>query len=291
MKVAAFNVKNLGDKKVSDDFVSSNLIKIISQYSIVVILEVVDEDGTAMHLLLQKLNNLTLKITYKMVCSPRLGRSTYKEQYVYFYRSDEVKLMNEYQYEDQQAGDEDVFAREPFIVHFHCFNTVVEDLVLIPVHTNPEDTERELDELYDVVMDVLDKWDVDNIMILGDFNAGGRYLSQRKKKSLRINAEPFHWLIDDKVDTTASNCNDNTYDRIVVYGSEMLDAIVPKSAKPFNFQREFGLTESKALRISDHYPVEVQLKPRTNRGAQRNAAAKRKRGQASAAGTSGKRGR
>ncbi|XP_013874590.1 deoxyribonuclease gamma [Austrofundulus limnaeus] len=259
MKVAAFNMKNLGMKKVSDSFVSKRLIEIMSQYSIVLILEVVDKNNKAMELLQEKLNKASER-SYKMARSACLGRDTYKEQYVYFYREDEVKLEDEYQYEDNQAGDEDAFAREPYVVHFKCPNTVAEDLVLIPVHTKPEDAQKEIDELYDVVTAVREKWGIDNIIILGDFNADGRYLSAKKKKTVRICKEPFHWLIDDSVDTTASNCNDETYDRIVVYGSEMLDAIVPDSAKAFNFQKEFKLTDEDALRISDHYPVEVELK-------------------------------
>lgn len=50
-------------------------------------------------------------------------------------------------------------------------------------------------------------------MILGDFNADGRYLSKKKKDKIRISSAPYHWLIADDVDTTSSNCNDNTYDR------------------------------------------------------------------------------
>ncbi|MGH0158607.1 UNVERIFIED_CONTAM: hypothetical protein FKN15_035531, partial [Acipenser sinensis] len=48
--------------------------------------------------------------------------------------------------------------------------------------------------------------------------------------------------------------------RIVVHGDAFLSAIVPQSAKPFNFPREFRLTEEEALVISDHYPVEVELR-------------------------------
>lgn len=36
--------------------------------------------------------------------------------------------------------------------------TVVKDLVLIPVHTKPEDSQKELDELHDVVDAVRKKW-------------------------------------------------------------------------------------------------------------------------------------
>ncbi|XP_027859328.1 deoxyribonuclease-1-like [Xiphophorus couchianus] len=258
MKVAAFNVKNLGHQKVTDKMVSQHLTKIISQYSVIVILEVVDKSGKAMETLLKKLN-CTADHPYKMICSSSLGRNTYKEQFVCFYREDEVSLTAQYQYEDNQVGDVDAFAREPFILRFNCPSTVVEDLVLIPVHTKPEDSVKELDELYDVVEAVRQKWGIDNIMILGDFNADGRYLSKKKKESIRISSDPFYWLIDDDVDTTTSNNNDHTYDRIVVYGEEMLAAIVPDSAKSFNFQVEFGLTDEEAGNISDHYPVEVEL--------------------------------
>uniref|UniRef100_A0A3P8RN78 Deoxyribonuclease n=1 Tax=Amphiprion percula TaxID=161767 RepID=A0A3P8RN78_AMPPE len=258
MKVAAFNAKNLGQKKVTDKNVIHYLTKIMSRYSVVVILEVVDKSGKAMKKLLQELNSTAdnRQRPYSMISSRQLGRDTYKEQFVCFYREEELKLKACHQYEDNQAGDEDAFAREPFILHFSS----VKNLVLIPVHTKPEDSEKELDELHDVVDAVRRKWKTDNIMILGDFNADGRYLSKKKKRDIRINSAPYHWLIEDDVDTTTSNQNDNTYDRIVVYGQTMLNAIVPGSAKPFNFQREFKLSDKNTLSISDHYPVEVELK-------------------------------
>ncbi|KAM9362398.1 deoxyribonuclease-1-like [Symphorus nematophorus] len=267
MKIAAFNAKNLGWKKVTDKTVVHYLTKIMSQYSVVVILEVVDKSRKAMEKLLQELNRTSSnrKRPYSMIASSQLGRDTYKEQYVCFYREDEVTLQACHQYEDNQVGDVDAFAREPFIMRLSCPTTVVKDLVLIPVHTKPEDSQKELDELHDVVDAIRKKWGTDKIMILGDFNADGRYLSKKKKGMIRICSAPYHWLIDDDVDTTSSNCNDHTYDRIVVYGQTMLDAIVPGSAKSFNFQRAFELTDEEALSISDHYPVEVEL--RTNQKA------------------------
>uniref|UniRef100_A0A3Q4BG35 Endonuclease/exonuclease/phosphatase domain-containing protein n=1 Tax=Mola mola TaxID=94237 RepID=A0A3Q4BG35_MOLML len=267
MKIAAFNAKTLGWKKVTDATVVRYLTKILSQYSVVMILEVVDKSGKAMEKLIQELNSISQNRMrpYSMIASSQLGRHTYKEQFVCFYRKDEVMLKACHQYEDNQPGDVDAFAREPFIMRFSVPDAVVKDLVLIPVHTTPNDSQKELDELHDVVDAIRRKWRTDNIMILGDFNADGRYLSKRKKEQIRICSAPYHWLIDDDVDTMSSNYNDNTYDRIVVYRQTLLNAIVPGSAKSFNFQREFKLTDeeirlTEALRISDHYPVEVALK-------------------------------
>lgn len=55
---------------------------------------------------------------------------------------------------------------------------------------------------------------IQNIMILGDFNADGSYVSGREMKTIRIRSDKnFHWLITDDEDTTTSTKNDNTYDR------------------------------------------------------------------------------
>ncbi|KAM9365363.1 deoxyribonuclease 1 like 4, tandem duplicate 1 isoform 2-T4 [Pholidichthys leucotaenia] len=261
MKIASFNVQKFGRAKVSDPEVLNVLTKIVSRYNIIVILEVVDASGESVKTFMDALNKSNRKHHYTLKISRRLGRNRYKEQFMFLYRDDEVDLVGSYQFDDEEMEGGDVFARDPYILRFRCLNTVLKDLVMIPVHTKPDDSDKELDELYDVFQHVKKKWKTDNVMILGDFNADGAYVSKYKMKTIRIRSDKnFHWLIGDDVDTTANTGNTHTYDRIVIYGDDMLDAVVPNSAKPFNFQEEFGLTEEKALKVSDHYPVEVELK-------------------------------
>ncbi|XP_023248851.1 deoxyribonuclease-1-like [Seriola lalandi dorsalis] len=258
MKIASFNVKMLGLSKVNDDFVRTNLIKIVSRYSVVVMLEVVDANGRAMKNFLKKLNEYrdNRRDPFSMESSKMLGRSTYREKFVFFYRESEVKLIDSFQYEEEGR---DVFAREPFAVQFKCLNTDVRKLVLIAVHSKPEDAETELNALGEVVQAVKNEFNAINIMILGDLNADGQYLSKKKKENSPLWYPPYFWLIDDDVDTTTSNNNDHTYDRIVVYGKRMHEAVVENSAKAFNFQRAYHLSDADAQAISDHYPVEVEL--------------------------------
>ncbi|TRY74139.1 hypothetical protein DNTS_026683 [Danionella cerebrum] len=265
MKIASFNIRRMGPTKLSDKNIVKYLTEIFSRYSIIIVLEVVDKSGKAIEKFLQELNSTgdNKDRPFSMVGSSRLGRKLYKEQFFCFYREDDAKLVDTYQYEDNQEGDEDAFSREPFILRFQCKNTELEDLVLVPVHTKPTDSQKELDELYDVFLKVKEKWKTDNVMLLGDFNADGAYMSKKKMKSIRIRSdENFHWLIGDDVDTTVIKSNDYTYDRIVVYEKDMLEAVVPGSAQPFNFQEAFNLSEKEALDVSDHYPVEVCLKER-----------------------------
>ncbi|KAM7421940.1 hypothetical protein PAMA_010153 [Pampus argenteus] len=243
MKVASFNIQKFGKNKVSDPDVLNILVKIVSRYDIILILEVVDISGESVDTLMEALNKSNVEHHYTLKISSRLGRTRYKEQFMFLYRDDMVDLVDSYQFDDELIEGEDVFSRDPYILRFRCLNTVLKDLVLIPVHTKPEDSEVELDELYDVFQHVKKKWRTDNVMILGDFNADGSYVSQKEMKSIRIRSDKnFHWLIGDDVDTTASTKNDHTYDRIVVYGDDMLQAVVPNSAKPFNFQKAYGLS-------------------------------------------------
>ncbi|XP_035798999.2 deoxyribonuclease-1-like isoform X2 [Amphiprion ocellaris] len=261
MRIASFNAQRFGLKKVSDPEVLSALVKIVSRYDLILIVGVVDASGVSVQRFMTELNRVNTTHHYALQLSTRLGRNRYKEQFLFVYRDDVVDLIDCYQYEDNQENDMDVFAREPYILYFKPRNTVLKDLVLIPVHTTPCDSEKELDELYEVFLAAKHKWKTDHIMILGDFKADGVYVSKKDMKEIRIRCDKnFHWLIGDDVDTTATTTNDHTFDRIVVYGEDMLGTIVPNSAKPFNFHKEFAMTEEMALRVSDHYPVEVELR-------------------------------
>ncbi|KAM8930336.1 deoxyribonuclease gamma-like isoform 2-T2 [Pelodytes ibericus] len=261
MKIASFNARRFGLKKCSDCKILPIITKIIFRYDIIVILEVFDSKEKATKKLVEHLNSCDGDARFNYVLSKPLGRRGYKEQYLFLYREDVVQVKEIYQYEDMQQGDEDSFAREPFIVRFQSKTTAAKDLTLIPVHTTPKDSVQEIDELYDVYLHIKEKWATQNIMLLGDFNADGAYVSSKKMKTIRLRTdETLHWLIQDDIDTTATNSTDFSYDRIVVHG-DLMKHIIPDSAKPFNFQEAYNLTEEEALAVSDHYPVEVQLKP------------------------------
>ncbi|XP_033028624.1 deoxyribonuclease-1-like 1 isoform X2 [Lacerta agilis] len=175
-------------------------------------------------------------------------------------REQKTRVLDSYSYEDSHPDRPDVFAREPFIARFSIPNKKLKELVLIPQHTMPKAAETEIDALYDVFLSVKERWGTEDMIFLGDFNADCGYVAKKRWGQIRLRQDPgFHWLIGDNADTTVRDTTHCAYDRIVVHGERCLAAVVPGSAQPFNFAKEFGLSEAEALEISDHYPVEVEL--------------------------------
>uniref|UniRef100_A0A8B9RH19 Deoxyribonuclease n=1 Tax=Astyanax mexicanus TaxID=7994 RepID=A0A8B9RH19_ASTMX len=271
-KICAFNVQSFGDSKAADGKILHTLTQIVSRCDVCLLQEVRDNRKKAIPKLLNSLNNFDSNHQYDHVSSGRLGRSqTYQEQYVFVFRRDSVRLKDQYQYPDTQKGDEDAFAREPFVVRFQAPKTVIGEFVLVPVHTTPTNATKEIDELYDVFEDVRQRWRTEDMMFLGDFNAACGYVAKKNRKNIRLyTMSSFAWLIEDKQDTTVRETTDCAYDRIVVHGDTFLRAVVPFSAQPFNFAKEYRLTEEEALKVSDHYPIEVDLK--TKSGSERGCA-------------------
>lgn len=261
-KICAFNVKSFGDSKSLNPQIMGSLARIVSRCDICLLQEVRDQKNNAIPRLIAAVNRLDRDNDYAYVASGRLGRTpTYQEQYVFVYRKSTAKLKNQYQYPDAQKGDVDAFSREPFIVHFEAPKTMAKDIVLIPQHTTPSNATKEIDELYDVFMDIKERWKIEKVMFLGDFNAACGYVAKKNRKNIRLYSDPsFIWLINDNVDTTVKESTDCAYDRFVVYGEPFLRLIEPMSAQPFKFSKEYRLTEAQALAVSDHYPIEVTLK-------------------------------
>lgn len=265
LKICAFNVQSFGEAKAHNKKVMGILLKILSRCDLSLIQEVRDSKGKAMQALVKDLNRYDKSNSYSYLQSERLGRKTYKEQYVYIYRDNMLKVKEHYQYpklERDGTNETDVFSREPFIVRFHSPTTLIKDLVLVGQHTSPKTAMKEIDELYTVFKGIYKKWKTENVMILGDLNAACNYVTVKGWRSVRLRSDPrFQWLIADDQDTTVREKTHCAYDRIIVHGREIISSIVPGSAQPFNFKENFYLTEEEALEVSDHFPVEVELKP------------------------------
>ncbi|XP_056264175.1 deoxyribonuclease-1-like [Pseudoliparis swirei] len=257
--LGAFNIKSFGDKKASNATLMDIISTIVHRYDIILIQEVRDIDLSATNKLMEHVNKGSPQFRYSHIVSEPLGRSSYKERYLFLYREETVSVAKNYTYDDgcEPCGT-DTFIREPFVVMFTSKQTAVRNFVLIPQHTSPNSAVKEADALYDVVTDVRARWNANDIVLLGDFNTGCNYVSGSDWQKIRLFTDKsFHWLIPDEADTTVSHTN-CPYDRIVVT-DDMMKGVVPASAEIYNFMVDLNLSQSLALAVSDHYPVEVQL--------------------------------
>ncbi|XP_006917571.1 deoxyribonuclease gamma [Pteropus alecto] len=260
LRICSFNVRSFGESKKENQNVMDVIVKVIKRCDIILLMEIKDSYNMICPLLKKRLNGYSRSTTYNYVISSRLGRKTYKEQYAFLYKEKLVSVKESYLYHDYQAGDADVFSREPFVVWFQSPYTAVKDFVIIPLHTTPETSVKEIDELADVYMEVKRRWKTENFIFMGDFNAGCTYVPKKAWKSIRLRTDHrFTWLIGDQEDTTVKKSTNCAYDRIVLRGQEIVSSVVPKSNGTFDFQKAYGLTEQEALDVSDHFPVEFKL--------------------------------
>lgn len=140
-------------------------------------------------------------------------------------------MVRSYTYDDgKEELLQDTFEREPFIVQFRtanagnsyqepiklntCFlpndttfiSTVIQDFVMVAIHTSPSSAPQEVDNLVDVYDDVVAKWSIDDVIILGDFNSACNYMSDSDWKVNRLyNDKRFTWVTQDCMDTTVGS--------------------------------------------------------------------------------------
>ena len=80
------------------------------------------------------------------------------------------------------------------------------------IHTSPDHAVEEINALKDVHDDIKSQWSLNDILIMGDFNADCSYVSNKKMSELVLNTPDYKWWILDDVDTTVSDTN-CAYDR------------------------------------------------------------------------------
>ncbi len=254
--VGAFNCQVFGKTKMSKDNVPGVILDTIERYDLMAFQEIRDASGDSIATLYADLDAQSGG-AYDMVLSDRLGRTSSKEQYAYFYKPEKLTLLDSYHYDDGVEPDDDLFQREPFIVHFAETDGDV-DFAVIVIHTSPDYAVEEVGLLHDVVADVEATWGETDVMVLGDFNASCNYVDLEDMAGIPLWTESsYTWWIPNDADTTVTTTT-CAYDRIVTAG-ELSTYVVEDSAGVFFYDQAFVLDENLARQVSDHYPVEFTV--------------------------------
>lgn len=245
IKVAAFNIQVFGKTKREKPEVMDVLTKVAREFDVILVQEIRDASGETAPAYLAAINALDGP-AYQYVESPRLGRTSSKESYAYYWNTATVTCVegSAHVYNDTL----DVYEREPFIASFAAGGF---DFTLVGVHTKPEEARWEIGNLTIVVDSVLaaDPGERD-VIILGDLNADGAYFDEDGGSPLK--EEPYIWVTDNSLDTMTKT--DWTYDRVVITEATLYE-YVEDSCTAFYFDAEYGLSVDIVTDVSDHYPL------------------------------------
>lgn len=250
VRAASFNIQHLG---YNNDKNFDAVARIIATMDIVAVQEMMNQSGAYdLHSALQRKTGVEWGILY----SDALGRSTYREHYLFLYREDRVR------YQGQAVvyiDDRDVFARPPFSASF--VGRAGEPFVLSNVHITSgqriADRTVETDALasyWTWLEEVYTDVDPGRIAILGDFNLPPHHSGF---EALRQHATP----LPINRDTTLSTIDGyaNPFDHIFVpHGEQFGVAGYGKIDLMARLSETTGLNwNNAAVRnlVSDHAPV------------------------------------
>ena len=245
LRIGSFNIQVFGESKVNKSFVKDTILSVISRYDIIFIQEIRDDKNKAIYELLAQLNAGSGK-TYRALVSRRLGKGEMKEQYAYFYDPTVVTATESYVFHDLM----DDFSREPFVARFEGQGRA---FTLAGIHIAPTNVRKELMALGAVKREINERFDDNNIFLMGDFNADCSYY--KPAEGFDFFDEAPRLLVSDDEDTTVSppSC---AYDRVLGFGAVQ---DFTSDAYAFNFMTEFGYDIASAKLVSDHFPIEFMI--------------------------------
>ena len=247
INIVSFNLRVFGQSKAEKEVVLNTIADIIRRFDIVAVQEIRDKEETAINKLLSTVNGTGND--YALVVGTRLGRTSSKEQYAFFYKTSSIEVEKE-PITWQDSNDQ--FEREPFLVMFKVKNGTL-DFILANIHTKPEDAAREIALLPAVMQYGASHFEEPDILCLGDWNADGSYYDEDTYQNL-FSSQQYLWLIPNSADTTIAK-QSNTYDRMA--GTMAMQEDWTGAWGVYRFDEEAGFKEEgiKATDVSDHYPV------------------------------------
>lgn len=245
IKVAAFNIQVFGRTKRGKPEVMEVLVDVAREFDVMLVQEIRDSSGETAPAYLDLINGGNASYAY--IESERLGRTTSKESYAYYWDTETVEYLEGSAYVYNDTGD--VFEREPFVASFRSGGF---DFTLVGIHVKPDDAEHEIGNLTVVVASILSSNpDEGDVIVMGDFNADGGYFDEDGPSPFK--GGDYIWVVENSMDTMTKT--DWTYDRIVLLNGTYHGEYVMGSCTVYYFDAALGLSQELTEDVSDHYPV------------------------------------
>lgn len=250
VRIATFNIQVFGTSKLGKPEVMEVLAKVVRNFDVVAIQEVRSKDDTVVPRFVQLINSQGAQ--YQYVIGPRLGRTSSKEQYVFIYDATRIAVDPNTVYTANDPAD--YLHREPLVAHFQARapqGQMPFTFKLVNIHTDPDDTDIELDALDDVFVAVQrDGSGEDDVILLGDLNVDEYHLGQLGQ------LPGIGYVV---TGTTTNTRRNHAYDNLVFNRGATTEYTGRWGV--LDLEREYGLTRDQALAVSDHLPVWAEFSP------------------------------
>jgi endonuclease/exonuclease/phosphatase family metal-dependent hydrolase len=242
--IASFNIEVFGDTKASKPYVMATLASIIHNFHVVAIQEIRTQDDYFIDNFLRNYVNRDGR-RYDRVVGPRLGRSRSTEQYAFLYDTNVVELARSSVYTINDPDD--LLHREPLVAMFRTRAPPEQafTFTLINVHTDPDETDRELDALGQVYQVVRrSAGGEDDVILLGDLNVDDQHLGALGRlQSVRAVVR----------NTPTNAAKTAQYDNIILHQPSTAEFTGRWGV--YDIGQLHNLTPDQVQQVSDHLPV------------------------------------
>lgn len=262
IKIATYNIEKFGDAKASKPYVMQVLGAIVQNLDVVAIQEITTKDEHFIDKFLQQYVNNNGR-RYSRAVGPRLGRTSYKEQYAIVYDTNTVEINPNVHYTVRDPDD--LLHREPQVAMFRARGAPPDQaftFMLVNVHTDPDETAEEFEALAQVYQHVArSSGGEDDIILLGDLNtnvrsaprpyasAGGGVLQPSDLGGLGRLSYLYPVIRTRSTNTAGSKLNDN----ILIHRGATTE--FTGQGDVIDVATVWGLTPQQAEEVSDHLPV------------------------------------
>ena len=244
IRIATFNIQVFGTSKSGKMHVMEYLARITRQFDLLAIQEIRSRSDDILPRFVDLVNSTGRQYDY--VIGPRLGRTNGKEQYAFVFDRESIEVDRQQIY--TVYDPDDMLHREPLVANFRVRGPPPKEaftFTLVNIHTDPDETDQELDALGDVYYAVRDDGrGEDDVIVLGNLNVDHRHM-----RALGQVAD-INWVVFGEPTNTRRT---QSYDNIL-FQSRVTSEFTGLYGV-LDYMREFNLTMQEALEISDHLPV------------------------------------
>ena len=250
LKVLTWNIKDLGRSKNADEITS--IAKIIKDYDIIAIQEVVAKDpagAQAVVKIVNELNRLGSKWNYS-ISNPTKSPSSYiSERYAYIWKTSKLKLLSKATLDESL---ENSIEREPYLAKFEVKKNKIA-VYFVNIHARVYSKKPEMEIAH--FKKYPKRLKTDNIIVLGDFN-----LNEKHNVWNPLYKMGFKPSIKNTATTLKRKCKNGNYlnhtiDNIY-YNTHKMKAV---NSGVIDFVSDCN-NLLKARLISDHLPVFLEVR-------------------------------